>query len=234
MKLLATDYDCTFYVNDKDIKKNLEIADVFMRENIFVIATGRSYLDYNKVKEKYNLKTNYIIINHGATILKNNKIIYNKTINNEIKNEILIDLELEKAVNIFACNGLKSILDLNNDNLTKIHVRYECPEEAKRIHDVITAKYGDYVSVFIVCGYKALEIVSNEANKSKAISVVAKLENIPTTNIYTIGDGYSDIQMINDFNGFRMKECVEELRKLDVKEYESVSNLIIDILNKRR
>lgn len=229
MKLLATDYDCTFYVNDEDIKKNLEMVDIFMKENIFVIATGRSYFDYNNKQEKYNLKTNYTIINHGATILKDDKIIFNKKIDNDIKNKILVDLELEKVANSFACNGKRSRIELNSDNLTKIHVMYNSKEEAKRIYDVITKKYSDYISVFIVCGYKALEIISSESNKSKAISVVAQLENIASSDIYTIGDGYSDIQMIKDFNGSRMKQCVEELKALDIKEYESVSGLIKDI-----
>ena len=124
MKLLATDYDCTFYTNDEDIKQNLEMVDIFMKDNIFVIATGRSYLDYNNKKEKYNLKTNYTIIDHGATILKDDKIIYNKAINNDVKNKIIANLELEKTINSFACNGLESRLELNSDNLQVQNEKY--------------------------------------------------------------------------------------------------------------
>ena len=51
--------------------------------------------------------------------------------------------------------------------------------------------------------------------------------------IYTIGDGYSDINMIKEFNGFAMKNSVEELKKLDIKKYDSVSELIYDITEEK-
>lgn len=231
MKLLATDYDCTFYINDEDINKNLELVNTLMKENIFVIATGRSYLDYKNKKEKYNIKSSYTVIDHGATILQDDKIIYNEIIDNNIKNKMLIDLELNQVVESFACNGFESRLDLNRDNLTKIHIMYNTKEEAKRIYNIITKKYSNHISVFIVCGYKALEIISNKCSKCEAIKFIANIENIKKQDIYTIGDGYSDIKMIKEFNGARMKECVDDLKELNIQEYESVSYLIKDILN---
>ena len=44
-KVLVSDYDQTFYINDEDIEKNKLAVSEFRKEgNIFVIATGRSYL----------------------------------------------------------------------------------------------------------------------------------------------------------------------------------------------
>ena len=54
--------------------------------------------------------------------------------------------------------------------------------------------------------------------------------NILKENVYTIGDGYSDIEMIKDFNGYAMVNSVQELKKLAIKECKSVSSLIDEII----
>lgn len=50
-------------------------------------------------------------------------------------------------------------------------------------------------------------------------------------NIYTIGDGDSDIYMVRDYKGYAIKNAQKELKKVAIKEYNSVSDLIKDILN---
>ena len=52
-------------------------------------------------------------------------------------------------------------------------------------------------------------------------------------DIYTIGDGYSDIEMIKRFDGYAMENAVNEVKKYAIKEYPSVSNLIEDILEEK-
>ena len=43
MKLLVCDYDQTFYTNELDIQENIKWSHLFMKDNIFMIATGRSF-----------------------------------------------------------------------------------------------------------------------------------------------------------------------------------------------
>ena len=53
--ILVSDYDQTFYLNEEDIEKNKKAIELFReKENIFIIATGRSYLDFNNKKSLYN------------------------------------------------------------------------------------------------------------------------------------------------------------------------------------
>ena len=54
--------------------------------------------------------------------------------------------------------------------------------------------------------------------------------NVLKENVSTIGDGYSDIEMIKDFNGYAIINAVDELKEIAIKEYESVSNLIDEII----
>lgn len=230
-KILISDYDQTLYLNDEDMDKN-KIAIKKFREkgNIFVIATGRSYFDFHNKVDLYNFEYDYVIINHGATILdKNNNVFTNFSIKNEIIDNIKNDLQLEKSLKGFCCSKLDSRVNFNHKDLTKINVRYNSKEEAMAINKTINDKYANFVNSYYVTE-NSLEIISNEINKSKAIDILLKELSVSRDNAYTIGDGYSDIEMVKDFNGYAMVNSVDELKNIAKKEYNSVSDLINEIM----
>ena len=226
MKILVSDYDKTFYTDEENIKINIEKVNQFMKTNLFVINTGRSYLDFKKKEEIYNIKYNYLVINHGASIIKNNQIIYNTPINNNIKKQIINDLDVQYSTEIFTCSGLESRLTLENDNLTKIHIKYKNNKTSKQIYNKITNKYGNFIVVYLISKGKGIEIVSKNANKGIATKEIAKLENIKKENIYTIGDDASDLEMIKNFKGYAMKNATDEIKKYALKEFDNVYELI--------
>ncbi len=230
-KILISDYDQTFYLNDIDMERNKKAVNKFRSNgNIFVIATGRSYLDFHNKVNLYKFNYDYVIINHGATILdKDNNILANFPIKKEIINDIKNDLQLEKAINGFCCSKLESRVDFTHDHLTKINVKYPTMEEAMIINEKINNKYSNYINSYYV-NKNSLEIISNEINKSKAISLLLSKLNMSNNNVYTIGDGYSDIEMIKDFNGYAMKNSINELKRIAKKEYDSVADLIKEIM----
>ena len=229
--MLVSDYDQTYYLNDIDIEINKKSVEKFRTlGHLFVIATGRSYFDFKSKEDIYNFAYDYVIINHGATILnKDNMVIDNYYINDNIKNEMINDLDISDSINYFCCNLDSSRLDFNNNNLTKIHVRYKSKEKALQINTLINNKYNLYVNCYYV-NNNSIEIISNKTDKAKAIISLAEKLNIQKEEIYTIGDGYSDIEMIKKFNVYCMKEAVDEVKKWAKKEYNSVSLLVEDIL----
>ena len=231
MKMIVSDYDNTFYSSEEGVKNNIIAVKEFQKNNIFIIATGRSYFHFKLVKDLYNIPYNYLIINHGATILKDDKIVYNLTISNKIKNEIIEILKEKNIINSFSCNGKASNLLIENDNLTKIHVTYESIMDAKVIKEKIDERYNDYVNVFYVSRDKGIEIVDKLADKSNAIKNIANLEGILRGDIYTIGDSYNDIEMIKKFNGYSLVNSIDEIKNNSLREYENVSNFIYDVIN---
>lgn len=229
-KILVSDYDQTFYLNDEDIEKNKKSVENFRKqENIFIFATGRSYFDFMNKAEKYKLKWDYLIINHGATILdKNNNIISNYTIDNNIIKNIEKDLETEKSINHFCCKLENSRTDFNDKDLTKIYAKYE-KDKAEQINSLINKKYSEFVNCYLVSG-NAVEIISNKTCKSNAIEEIVQIEKVIRENIFTIGDGYSDIEMIKNYNGYCMEKSVQELLKIcNGKIVKNVSELIEEI-----
>ena len=245
-KILVSDYDKTFYLNDEDIEKNKIAVEKFRKQgNVFVIATGRSYYDIQKKINEYKINYDYLIINHGASILsEKDEIIYNFSIENEIISKIRNDLEVNiqnmkvdlendtsktQTNKYFCCKGKASRLDFNNKDLTKINIKLDSEEMANKINNIMNDKYSENINCYKVSN-DIVEIISKEINKSKAIKLLADYYDLDNKFIYTIGDGYSDIEMIKNFNGYAMKDSVEELKKVAKKEYESVSELINEIM----
>ena len=229
-KILVSDYDETFYTDEKSIEINKKAIKEFIDDkNIFIIATGRSFLDFKNVYNKYNFYYDYVILNHGSTILDNkDNIIFNSFIDNNIIDSLKKDLKIESSIRHFCCSQFESRIDFDHKDLTKINIKYNSNVEALNIMNLIKDKYKEYINVFNISNSK-LEIVSKESNKSKAISLISNKLNININNIYTIGNGYSDIEMVKNFNGYCMKNSIQELKDIAIKEYNNVYELIEDI-----
>lgn len=244
IKILVSDYDNTFYLSDVDIQINKKAVKAFRNNgNKFIIATGRSYLALKSKIEKYNIDYDFIIINHGATIIgKNNEIIYNFIIENEILNSLKKDLKIEEynieylnyksekqETNVyFCCSCFDSRVDFSNNDLTKIAVVYNDNIDVSKLVQDINKKY-PMINAYLV-SKNMIEIISSNINKSKAISLLADYYNLDSTCIYTVGDGYSDISMIKDYQGYAMKNSVPELNHIAIKSVDSVSQLIYEIM----
>lgn len=230
-KIIVSDYDQTFYLNDDDMEINKKAVCRFRKEgNLFIIATGRSYFDfYNKV-DLYHFDFDYVLLNHGATILdKDNHIIANFPIKNEIIHDIKNDLHLEQSIKWFCCSQLESRVDFDTKDLTKINVKYPSKDVAMDINQLINSKYSDYVNSYYV-NANSVEIISNKTTKSNAINLLLEKLGMSKEDVYTIGDGYSDIEMVKDFHGYAMMQSVDELKKVAKGEYQSVSQLIEEIM----
>ncbi len=226
MKLLVSDYDDTFYINDDDIKLNVKLIQKFMKNNIFVIATGRSYLDFKKVEEKYNIKYNYLVINHGTTIIKDNKIIKNYYFNDDIKNEILKYINKNKFNIDFISTMLNKTKNIENEKITKIALIFDNTKKTLKIKKKFEKKFN--VKAYVVNHGKGLEIVPSNVDKANCIDIIKELCNIDYDNIYTVGNGNTDIEMIKRYDGYAIKNSIASFHTNKV--CDSVSELIKELL----
>lgn len=230
-KVLVSDYDKTFYLNEIDIKNNIKAINVWKKlGNIFIIATGRTYLDFKRKAKLYNIICDYVILDHGAVIIDKEENILDVTfINDKILNELMEYLKLNLCEKYFCSSILESRVDFDNKNITKINVKYENNDIALDIKKSIDSKFSLFVNCFLI-NDSTLEIVSKDINKSVAIKKIINKIGINKKDVYTIGDGQSDLCMINDFNGSCMKNSCNLLLNLKVKRYESVSNYVKEII----
>ena len=228
-KVLVCDYDKTFYLNDLDIIKNIKTVKQFRSlGNLFIIATGRSYYDFMKKKNKYNIEYDYVLLNHGATIIDNQDNVLNNYPIIEDINSIKNNLELSKSMEYFCCSKLDSRVEFNHDNLTKIAVRYLPFVNIPKIKENLDNKFYN-INCYLV-STNMLEIISNDIDKSKALKILINNLHIDKSQVYTIGDSYTDINMVRDFNGYCMKGSIQELKNVSKEEYKSVSELVKKII----
>lgn len=226
-KLLVSDYDDTFFKDNIDIQKNIKTSEEFRKKgNIFIIATGRTFVNFTKLLNKNNFKYDYLVINHGATILDNNNIVIaNYYMDENIKNIICNALNEYGYQEIFACKELQTT-DINEKNITKIGVTFRSKEETLNCEKYINKLFGEYVNCYYIENRNMIEIVDKKTNKYERIKDISEIENIDRQNIYTIGDSYNDIEMIKQFNGYAMENAINDVKKVAVGTVNSVHELI--------
>lgn len=228
-KILISDYDGTFYQNDLDIKKNIDKVTEFRTlGNLFVLATGRSYVDLKIMIDKYKIPYDYLILNHGALLLSKKL---------EILNVFTLDKELVGSVLEYANNN-KDIYDVvlidvfkkkvtDTSNAVKIMLKLYSYDNALDVKKYIDERYTN-----IKCYYEKednhylVEIVSSKASKSLMIEKILVREEIKKDNVFTIGDGVNDIDMIRNFNGYRVINSCKELDSITNRVIDNVSDLI--------
>ena len=97
MKLLVSDYDGTIKTYDKNpnfvekiiFRENIKTINNFIKDNRFVIATGRNTKSIYDETKKYKILYDYLISYNGRVIVdKNNNIINAEYINRDFFNDL--------------------------------------------------------------------------------------------------------------------------------------------------
>ncbi len=234
-KMVVSDYDGTFFLDEKQIIKNVKKVNEFREENnLFVIATGNNFGSFQKEILKHSIKYDNLISDQGACIFdrQGNLLKYyflDYSISKKIMDEIKNTHNEYKLCNPYTEKGI-----LEQKNITKIAVEFINLQEARNFTNKINIKFGDYVHAYtmIFKEKSIVEIISSDTDKNESIKYIAHKEKIFKDNIYTIGDGYNDVSMIQNFNGYCMKESVYELLKQCPNVVESVADLIEKVMNK--
>ena len=221
--MIISDFDDTFSNN---LEKNIEYANKFMsNRNIFVIATGSSYQSYNDKLKGNDFIPNYIIANHGTLIYKNGNIISEKTINKNVVNDIYNIILKENNISYFFCNKDIRMSQKPLDKTVKINIEFKNKDAAIKFKSKIIEKFSKYINCYLMYN-KVIEIISIDASKILAINKIINIEEIDKKDVYTIGDGYNDLEMIKLFKGYAMKNSVKELKQNAIEILNNVYELI--------
>lgn len=231
-KLLVSDYDGTFFVNKSDMRKNIYDVSKFSEEgNLFAFATGNNYEHFIKVVEENKIEYDYLLLDHGSVIInKDRKLIHSCHINESTVIDIISTLD-SMGLKYTLCSIWKADCDTTS-GVTKISTDIKELKDAEKITEYINERYGEYVTAYtmIFDNINMVEVISSKTDKEKAIEILARKLKIANEDIYTIGNGYNDIEMIEEFNGYCMENSVEELLEECPNEVASVSELVEKLL----
>ncbi len=230
-KIIFSDYDGTLDTSEKDIEKNIKAIQKFRDNgNLFVIATGRSYLDLKRKLNLYPIPFDYLIVNHGSVILDKNETVIDaclipKNIGIEILDVVKSREGLERIILFDTMK--KDIEDVSNE-LTKIMLEMKDEESASVLSKIINENWKETVKSYVISTekYYLVEIISIKTDKGTAIEKILEIENVDDNDVYPIGDGANDVEMILKYNGYGMKKSEEVIYKATNKLCNTVAELI--------
>ncbi|HJJ04718.1 MAG TPA: HAD family hydrolase [Clostridiaceae bacterium] len=220
-KMLVSDYDDTFYTDEESVKKNVSKVKKFKENgNLFVIATSRSWKSISQEIEKYNIECDYVICNAGAIIIdpKKNSTIYSDFLKQEYitKIEEILKKQSDAEVTRFT----------EDDGISKNGILgYKIKGDRIILSNIMNEIKQTNMCLQIIYSNENKLFINGTSAKEDAIEEIYKLVNEPI-NIVTVGDDKVDIGMIKKYDGYRMKNSSEEVKKATNKEIENVYDII--------
>lgn len=227
MKIIASDFDKTLFVDDKDtVIKNVNSINDFVKDgNIFILVTGRIYSDIKLLLDEYNIKYNYLICEDGTKIFNN--------LDYSIKDYLLPRKKVEKIEEILNKYELEYYLDdgynttENKDDCIKINSKITDRELFKKVLKEIK----DNVEVYAYLSKSFLNITDSSTSKAIALEYLMAYEDLNENDLYVIGDDVNDVEMIKRYRGYVMSDHSEELDNISRKEFETFYEFVDYIKN---
>lgn len=210
-KICIFDLDGVLYYNGVYNKLNVD----FCNERSIIFCTGRGLKRANVIISKISpQKFDYTIINNGATIIKNSKVIYEASIKMKELKRVLNDISNLKSIafiNIITSNK-NGYQYFDPNNLINDYEYYECNEKFDNFYNFKNYCINNHV-VKLTIVFKKIDseifkklhnlgfmksdknmfcLVSSKVDKLTAIKKVAKLEQYKLKDIIYFGNDYND------------------------------------------
>ena len=227
MKILASDFDNTIYLeNDKEkTKENIAAIKRFVSlGNIFCIITGRSYPDLKKVLIEEDIPYTYLICEDGAKIFNNMDYCLNAILLDKKEVDEIVSFAEENNWHYYLDDGYNHTE--NHSDCVKIVIYCNDDFQRKEIVESIKKK----VDVYIYASRYHVNIINKSVNKKNALKKLFNIEYLNINLLYVIGDNYNDYEMLKAYNGGVMKNHHKKLDGLGKKEYISLKDYIEELI----
>ena len=223
MKIIVSDFDGTVF-GDQFEENRKAINDFVHRGNMFVIATGRAMNYLAEDLSMVDLECDYYICNDGGVIFdKYFNVLFRKDIRQELVRPIYYSLKDND-------NMLEVFIDTSHGYVTDaskcangIIARPYHKEEAMITLETILRKYPD------VNGYMStnwINLFDKSVSKKNAIDYLVSTYHYNPKDIYTIGDGLNDFDMIEAYQGYTVADSKDDLLSVSRGTVHSIKELI--------
>jgi len=227
MRFLASDLDGTLVRDNKVIDKDLKALKKLKElGHKVIVSTGRSLKGVKDILRRYPFEYDYLVMCNGGLIVdKDNKIIHEKVIPNEIQNKIITDFYNMRDSLIYYDDGNDTYMienesvDISNIDADFFnHFSYKVTlehalsntrdsqimsifnvsqsiEKSEFIRNNLLEKYSKHVEAFRNQCF--VDIVPKYCSKGNAIMRILEDENKGTEMLYAVGDSLNDVSMFN-------------------------------------
>lgn len=255
MYLLASDYDGTLYQNETVSEYDLNQIKRFRAlGHRFGIATGRHLNSIGKEIEKFNIEVDFTIGNNGSAVLNHaNEELYLADIERTLVLDVFnyVTTKLDEKFHFFAINngyvyGQKDLANGENSFKSSDSVSIEtvlngnkvCALFGQLVDDCDGVKIADEINeafngqVLACPNGSFVDVVLPYDNKAKAIERVMETLDTSVKKVFTIGDSYNDVHMIEQFHGFGIATGEQTVIDISKNVVNSVGEAIEFILGK--
>lgn len=225
MKVLASDFDLTLYVDDLEIvKKNVMAIRRFMKNgNLFGIITGRNYSDIKVLLNQYDIPYHYLICQDGAKLFDSMDYCFSTvSLSREDIVRIVPVLE-EYHFDYYLDDGYNETTNMD-DCVKVVGVIGNRREEAQKVVDILIKEgFYAYLSMYYI------NILDSSVNKKNALEKLLVHADCYKEDLYVIGDSVNDLEMLTSFQGAIMKNHSKELDHLGKKSYNTLYEYIEEL-----
>lgn len=244
--ILATDFDGTLCIHGKISEHTMSAIKEFRKAgNLFGVVTGRCYRDAYPMLTNIKVPFDYILCDSGATAVdEDGEIIFSEKCDGKILPDIFDAISSLTYRHMGLCVGkikydfkythpdgdeekhyspvsiLKETKEFN-----MVNTICDGPNHAKLVTKMLKEKFGEYLNP--LQNYDCIDIPPAGCDKGTGLYKYASMMGVKEENIWTAGDNYNDMAMIERFNGCAVSNAVPELKKMaKMGEFAEVGDIL--------
>ena len=223
-RLIATDFDGTFFKNGKVAPEDAEGVRLWRAAgNKFGFVTGRGKDFFGTVKE-LGIEADFLILYNGALIAEpDGGVIYEDFIDRDT----FLSLEkfFEKSPDVCSYGKAGEALRYH-----QYYARYETPERALAVAAEVNRIFGDKVTA--VVNYHHINIGAKGTGKAEGVSKILEFYGYLPDEAAAVGDDYNDIAMLTLHRGWAVDSARDEIKRCVSHTCPGVGALALELLSK--
>lgn len=249
MKVFASDYDGTIKVDGKVSEANLQALSMWKdKGNKFGIVTGRSVESALLEIEKYGYSLDFLICNNGGVIYDNQQVLLKSFAIDFAKALDLIEEIRTMDCNCFVLNnGVQRAKEVVNSEyedykygayssqysveriieektISQIVISLNDTRLGLAIAQHINEKYAGYVEAYP--NVNCVDIVPAKVSKASGIAYIANYYGYNDDAIYTMGDSYNDLSMLEAYKSATLAHAHDDIKKVADHVCEDVAHFL--------
>ena len=233
-KMLVSDYDGTLKSDLKNLLINIEAIKQFRKQgNLFTISTGRSYDSIKAECDRYGIEYDFLNCYDGSVLFDNTD---NLLFANKFSRADLIALAVTlpgvkeiKEVNYHGTHGIVDIdrLTVGREEQTDVIMINLQLKLFKTLKAYISGFERDYPNIKFAQIFNQV-FIKADFNKSNGIQELENYLNGEVTrdNIITVGDNLNDLELLQEYNGYKMLTSYPRMYGKGLKTTREVHTLI--------
>lgn len=228
MKLLVSDYDGTLHPDEQKKRylfENIEaIKELMANGHRFMLSTGRNFNSIKEQIDKYNIPYNYLSCNDGAVLFDQYDNVLNTSfLNNDDVNSIIKELkENNIGKDIYTYDYMGQ--NISCDQIIEIGVFYSLnPKEFFTTKNKLIEIMKKYTHLSLVT-FPGAAFIENPGGKSRTIKFLESKEVFD--HIITVGDNKNDLEMLVDYQGYKIITSYPCMYFKSIKTTTSVKKLV--------